>query len=406
MKEEFSMQITQIYAKKYKGSKKGEKGDILTEYCQIAMVSRNLASKRFQQTIRNIYPVALKLKNKVVKKRGPKTKYKSEHKLLIQKVWELYETICAERLHPDIVTGLYQLKKAGELLTFETNTINLCKIVSLGKLKQIIHEFPKPKGYRKHNRKPGIYSQVPIEVNFNKYASTPGYVEVDPVEHNGGNSGGKYGITGCYVDLFSQWVARSAALGQSQESIEIIHELNIIKFVHPIIKFHCDNARAVLKVLFKKVTGNTVTTADNKELALSRSRPYKKEDNGHVEQKNGDKIRKLVGYHRYDNPEQIILLNKLYQVEDLISNYFIPSQKLISKTYDQQGRPISKKYDKATTPYKRLFRSKQVDKATKKKLKSIYSVLSLVELRREAERIKTELFNSVSRKINKNESGT
>jgi len=76
MKEEYSIQITQIYAKKYKGSKKGEKGDILTEYCQIAMVSRNLASKRFQQTIRNIYPVALKLKNKVVKKRGPKTKYK------------------------------------------------------------------------------------------------------------------------------------------------------------------------------------------------------------------------------------------------------------------------------------------------------------------------------------------
>ena len=150
--------------------------------------------------------------------------------------------------------------------------------------------------------------------------------------------------------------------------------------------------------MLKKVTGLEVTDVDIQDVNLSRSRPYKKEDNGHVEQKNGDKIRKLVGYHRYDTQEQVDLLNQLYVVEDLISNFFIPSQKLNSKIYDQNGRLISKKYDKATTPYRRLMRSRQVDKNTKQKLKRVYSVLNLVGLRKESGRIKDELFKTVSRK--------
>ena len=150
--------------------------------------------------------------------------------------------------------------------------------------------------------------------------------------------------------------------------------------------------------MFKKVTGETVTKDDKQEIQLSRSRPYKKEDNGHVEQKNGDKIRKLVGYHRYDTQNQVELLNELYKVEDLISNFFISSQKLKTKTYDEKGRLISKKYDKATTPYQRLIRSKQVDRNTKETLKSVYSVLNLVRLRKESERLKAELFETVSRK--------
>lgn len=397
MEAEFSMQITQIYAKKYKNAKKKNKGVILTEYCETFKVTRNLASKRFRNVIRDIYPIALKI-TRIKKQRGPKVKYQKQHKQLLQKVWELYENICAERLHSEITKGINMLKKAGELIRFEDSIIRLCKQVSLGKLKEIISEFPKPAGHRKNNRKPGIYSQVPIEVNFNKYASTPGYVEVDPVEHNGGNSSGTYGITGCYVCIFSQWVGRTASLGQNQRSIEIIHEQNIKKFYHEIVKYHCDNARSVLKVLFKKVAGETVTKDDIQEIQLSRSRPYKKEDNGHVEQKNGDKIRKLVGYHRYDTPEQIELLNQLYKREDLISNFFITSQKLKTKTYDERGRLVSKKYDKATTPYKRLMRSKQVDKHTKERLKRVYSVLNLVRLRKESERIKAELFKTVLRK--------
>ena len=397
MEAEFSMQITQIYAKKYKIASKKDKGEILDNYSKTFSVSKNLASKRFREVIRNIFPLVLKTKT-LKKKRGPKVKYHKKHKDLLKKVWELYDNICAERLHPEIVRGINAINKAGELHLYDEKSINLCKHVSLGKLKKIISEYPKQSGYRKNNRRPRIYSQVPIEANFNKYASTPGYVGVDPVEHNGGNSAGRYAITGCYVCICSQWGARTASLGQNQQSINFIHERNIKRFYHKIIKYHCDNARALLKVLLKKVTGLEVTDVDIQDVNLSRSRPYKKEDNGHVEQKNGDKIRKLVGYHRYDTQEQVDLLNQLYVVEDLISNFFIPSQKLNSKIYDQNGRLISKKYDKATTPYRRLMRSRQVDKNTKQKLKRVYSVLNLVGLRKESGRIKDELFKTVSRK--------
>ena len=408
MFQEFNMQITQIYAKKYSKLSKKAKGLVLEEYCKETNVSKNLASKRFNKLLSNIYPVALKV-TKINNKRGPKVKYTNTHKTIIEMVWKLYGNICAERLHTEFIKGLNILLEEREngISQFKESDISLCKNISLGKLKKIISEFPKPKEYRKRNRKPGIYSKVPIEANFNKYANSPGSVELDPVEHNGGSSAGKYAITACYVCIFSQWTSRVAGLGINLKTIEEIHNKSINKFIHKIIRFHSDNAPALLRVLFDKiykeksenVFKSGMSNTNTPEI-YSRSRPYKKEDNGHVEQKNGDKIRKLVGYHRYDTEIQVDLLNALYEVEDLITNYFIPSQKLKGKVYNNQGLCVKKIYDKPQTPYKRLMQSKQVDKETKKVLRNTYNKLNLVRLRKESERIKQKLNETVLRKNN------
>lgn len=397
MSPQFNMHITQIFAQKYKVASKKLKSELLTEYCAVSNTSRNLASKRIINAVKNIYPVALKV-FKVHKKRGPKVKFTKQHSIVINRVWDLYDNICAERLYPNIDIALDALIKAGKLTDIGYVVIQKCRQISLGKLKKVLATFPKPKGYVKGIKRPNVYSFIPIEANFNKNASEPGNVGVDPVEHNGGNSAGIYAVTGCYVCICFQWGARHAQLGQNLKSIEIIHDKNVEKFHHQIVKFHCDNARAVLKVLFKKVYGDDVLPRDTHQIKLSRSRPYKKEDNGHVEQKNGDKIRRLVGYHRYDTAQQVVLLNKLYDVEDLISNYFLPSQKLVKKIYNDNGRVVKKIYDKPQTPYHRLINSSKVAKNVKIKLKNIYKELNLVELRNDSERLKSELAKTVSRK--------
>jgi hypothetical protein len=234
------------------------------------------------------------------------------------------------------------------------------------------------------------YKQIPIQAYFGKNADKAGYVEIDYVEHNGGNSAGIFGITGTYIDVCIGWLARTAALSKTQRAVGKIHEANEGKTYHKVHEYHPDNAKPILKLLLEKTMGTKPAS-----YRISRSRPYHKEDNGHVEQKNGDKVRKLVGYHRYDTEEQVSLLNKLYAIEDQISNYYLPSQKLKQKIKDEKGRVIQKKYDTAKTAYKRLMEAKDVDEETKEKVRKRYKTTNLITLRRQANEMQNKLLQTV-----------
>jgi len=383
----FEMELTQRQAQGYRRATKKEKGEILGQYCRLTGVTRNLASKRFRKVIRDIKPRVLKTASK--KKTGRKPKYMSFHKAIICKVWELSGEICGERLHPVLREYVSELEKSDELKYYGKRYIEETKTVSERTLKRIITEFPKvSKRRRKGNAT--IYKAIPINAHFGRNADKPGYVEIDYVEHNGGNSRGGFANTGCYVDVNLGWLARAAALGKSKDSVGLIHDRVGERVYHKIHEYHPDNAKPILKLLLeRKLDGR------KKHYAISRSRPYHKEDNGHVEQKNGDKVRKLVGYHRYDREEQVTLLNQLYEVEDLLSNFFVPSQKLIEKVIDDKGRVISRKHDKAQTAFTRLMKSPGVNERVKKKVAKIHKGLNLIELRKQADRLQKQLLATV-----------
>lgn len=392
----FDMELTQKQARKYKKGSKKVKGKIISRYCELTGISRNLASKRFCKVIRNPKPRIFKSKKGSGKKRGPKPKYTAVHRKIIKKAWRLSGEICTERLQPILGDYLAQLEQNGKLKHFNKKDLAQSKKISEATLKRVIALFPKTSSQKKKKGRSDLYRVIPIHAWFGKNASRPGYVEIDYVEHSGGNSSGRYAATGCYVDVYSGWITRSASLGKSQKSVGEIHKTNEEKIHHRVYEYHPDNAKPILKLLWEKQQGQK-----KPGFSISRSRPYHKEDNGHVEQKNGDKVRKLVGYHRYDTEEEIKLLNKLYDIEDLISNFFLPSQKLVKKIKDKKGRVIKKKYDRAKTAYQRLIRSVKVDKKTKNRLTTIYKNLNLIMLRRKSERIKKQLFKiTVSRKKN------
>jgi hypothetical protein len=144
-----------------------------------------------------------------------------------------------------------QLEDAGGLILYPPEVIKQVNKIPLGTLKKIMRSFPRQhKSIHKGNFE--IYKQVPIVANFGKYAKEkPGYVEVDYVEHNGGNSSETFAITGVYI-----------------------------------VHYHPDNDKSILKLLFERIKNKK-----KKSFNLSRSRPYKKNDNAHVEQKNGDKVK-------------------------------------------------------------------------------------------------------------------
>lgn len=149
--------------------------------------------------------------------------------------------------------------------------IETVRSISLGTLKNIIKDFPRP-ATKKHKGNAFIYQKVPIIADFGKYSyDSPGYIEVDFVEHNGGTSSGVFAISGVYADLYSQWTVRACGHGKNLQSVTGIDKIAHDKIPFNCLHYHPDNDKTILRILFERIRNNPV-------IKLSRSRPYKKNE--------------------------------------------------------------------------------------------------------------------------------
>ena len=130
-------------------------------------------------------------------------------------------------------------------------------------------------------------------------------------------------------------------------------------------------------------------------IQFTRSRPYKKNDNAHVEQKNWTHVRQLFGYDRFDDTQLVERMNDLYANEwSLLGNYFCPTFKLIEKV--KVNSQYKRKYDKPKTPYQRLMESESIDQKTKEQLKARFETLDPFKLKASIERKLRTIFKLVS----------
>ena len=173
----FDMELTQRQAAEYKKVTKKDRGDIITRYCKLTTVSRNLASKRFRKAVADIHPRILKI-NRIKKKQGRKSIYISFHKGVVKKAWELSGEICGERLHPVIGDYIDQLENSGELRYYGRRYITKTREISEPTLKRIIAAFPKTGSSRKNKGNAAIYKQIPINAYFGRNAERSGYVKI------------------------------------------------------------------------------------------------------------------------------------------------------------------------------------------------------------------------------------
>ena len=129
------------------------------------------------------------------------------------------------------------------------------------------------------------------------------------------------------------------------------------------------------------INWHLVRYCEKNNLSFTRSRPYMKNDNAYVEQKNNTHIRKLLGYERFDNFAQLELMNDLYRNEwRLFSNFFRPVMKIERK--EKINNSLCRKiYDTAKTPYQRLMESGQISQEQKTKLRELYLSLNPVQLK-------------------------
>ena len=299
-------------------------------------------------------------------------------------VWDIFEQPCGQRLVAVLEREMERLRKLGELRCSDPVAEQLKKI-SASTIDRLLRREKRVRQLRR-NRNPNvqrlIYSKVPVKVAADWDTNEIGNVQIDFVMHCGRSTGGDYASTLSAVDIATNWWEGQAIRVRSQQATK--EGMNQIRprFPFPLREIHPDNDSALVNDLLWD-------WCHEHRIRMSRSRPYKKNDNAWVEQKNWTHVRKIVGYRRFDTTGELRLLNEIYGVLRLYKNFCLPTIRIKSKERIE-GR-IKRIYDKPCTPYERVMASDQIDRKTKRQLKKIYESLNPAELCRQLTRLREQL---------------
>lgn len=303
-------------------------------------------------------------------------------------VWRAAYRVCSKRLVPFIPVLLEALIRHGHLNISETVKAQLLS-VSPATADRLLGPERRKYGNGKgiSTTKPGclIKKHVPIQTFTDWNDVVPGFLEADLVAHCGENVRGQFLHTLTMTDIATGWTELAALIGKSES--HVLQEIAQIKesLPFPLLGLDSDNGGEFLNYgLVEWCSQNTVT--------FTRSREYKKNDQAHVEQKNGSIVRQLIGYDRYEGIESWQLLSQLYRIARLYINFFQPCLKLLSKSRD--GARVYKKYDKAKTPYQRVLLSPTVTEESKERLRQIFPALDPMLLLQEMERLQMDFWRT------------
>src|SRR6266436_934486 len=323
-------------------------------------------------------------------KRAERGSLLTEMQQVIVRVWESRDYICAERLTPGLLTMAQHLARFEPLgLTRQVQeqlaTISRATVARiLRKYRARVRRLPQKGAERANSATQGVpMGRISWEV------SEPGHFEVDLVYHSGESTAGLHGHTIQLIDVATGWSERAAVLGRGQRAMEegFAHILERLPF--PIKELHPDNGSEffnhhLVRFWKEKVVGVT----------LSRSRPYQKNDNRFVEQKNDSLVREYLGHLRFDTTEQVEAINLLYERMWLYYNLFQPVLHLSKK--ELVGDKVRRTWDEAQTPYQRLLATGVLSREPRERLQALYEQTNPLTLRHEIYQRLTELWNGAT----------
>jgi hypothetical protein len=313
-------------------------------------------------------------KPKGFKKIGRQRIYQGEVVQALEQIWEIYGRICSKRLHPFLSEGVAVLERCHELnlspevkqllLSMSRATIDRC-------LKKARFTHPQ---HGISTTKPGtlLKKAIPIRTFTPWEDEKPGFLEIDLVAHCGLSTDGTYLNTLTATDLATGWtecraVANKTQAAVSQAIVEIRHNLPF-----PLLGVDSDNGSEFIN--------NTLYSyCIDEQITFTRSRPYQKNDQAHVEQKNWSVVRHTIGYDRLETPEELSLLASIYADLRFYINFFQPVLKLVAKKRID-GKTL-RTYDQAMTPFRRVLALDSISTEIKARLIDQYMQLNPVALR-------------------------
>jgi hypothetical protein len=367
-------ELIKHYRKQYRRASKKHKSQILGFIVEATDYSRKHAI-----ALLNHQPVPREVVTR------PRTSRYAHLYEILRFVWATSNFLCGKRLKPflpELVKSLkhhkeISLSKEDEylLLTASASTIDRLLAPARREIRLKGRSTTKPGTLLRH--------QIPIRTFADWDDAKPGFLEVDLVAHCGDTTAGEYINTLNMTDISTGWTVATAFMGRSDRFCAAAIDDVKGRLPFHILGIDSDNGGEFINNHFKRY-------CERNQITFTRSRPWKKNDSCHIEQKNWDIIRKMIGYGRFDTYEQLDVLKRIYSLLALYQNYFQPSRKLLSKT--RIGARVKKKYDVAQTPAQRLQARKDTPKQVKKVLHNTFRSLNPALLQRTINQLVAELY--------------
>jgi hypothetical protein len=232
--------------------------------------------------------------------------------------------------------------------------------------------------------KPGTLLKHHVPLRTDRWDVTaPGFTEVDLVAHSGDRADGEFAHTVNQTDIVTTWVESQAVLGKSQIRVQQALETMRQGLPFPLLGIDSANGSEFLN-------GHLVRYCRGLDVQFTRGRPYKKDDNAHIEQKNWTHVRKLVGYERYDSQAAVDALNAVYGQLRLLQNLFLPTVKLVRK--ERVGARTRRRYDAPLAPLDRVQQCAEADPAQVAALVALRGQLDPFALAAKVDRLRERVY--------------
>ena len=360
-------ELLEVLRPRYLKASKAEKKKMLDEFTSVTGYHRKHAIRV--------------LKNKVQvqnhRKRKPKTYqavYRGEVVQALEQIWEICGHICSKRLQPFLPEAIRVLERCKEI-ELSKDTKELLLKISSASIDRCLRPVRIRSPHGLSTTKPGslLKNLIPLHTFTEWDKEQVGFMEIDLVAHCGNTTEGQFLNTLTCTDISTGWTDVTALSHRSQEAVSKAIHLMRQRLPFPLLGIDSDNGSEFINdLLYRYCLDEKVT--------FTRSRPYKKNDQAHVEQKNWSVVRHTVGYDRWETQQELALLESVYDDLRRYINFFQPSFKLIAK--ERIGNRTIKRYDTAKTPYQRILECKNISLEAKAHLMNLYIQLNPAELRR------------------------
>ena len=386
--------VTAVTIQRYRKASKKVKQQILDEFCETTGYCRGYARFILRNHGRQGWRGGKGVVVGELRQRQQRQKPRYYDEAVVPeliKLWQLLDYVCGKRLVAIMPELIAQLERFGELRLPRTTKEKLLRISAATVDRLLQPERRKHQLRRRSHTKPGtlLKHQIPIRTFAEWDEQQPGFAEIDLVAHDGGLALGDFCQTLDLTDICTGWTELEAVPNKAQVWVfEAIQKIRA-RLPFPLLGLDSDNGSEF-------INGELLRYCQQQHITFTRARPYRKNDNCYVEQKNYSVVRQAVGYQRFDTAAELLVLKQLYARLRLYTNFFQPTMKLKSK--ERLGSRVKKSYHAPQTPYQRVVACEQVTAVDKKKLKQQYRLLNPAALKREIDKYRKELFRLAAKK--------